>query len=432
MNNKLLVLLLLFLGLFVSSLVSQRGELLWLAFPFLVYLATGLFKFPALENILLLAKRRLRRIDAGGQPLIEVEVVIRNNGDHLPCLQVTDSQPYGDGALHGQIGVRDSVPKDGEAILKYSFAEKRGRYAWQSTRVRVSDPFGLVCADLALPALAEISIQPERENFQRLPLQPLRTLHTPGIIPAHRAGSGTDFWGVRLYHPGDSLRWLDWRLNARHPGQFFTREFEQEEAADIGLILDARRETDLRVGEDSLFEHSVRAAASLSEGFIHQGNRVSLLVLGQTIIRVFPGYGKYQLNRILHSLSAIRSSTSGKLISLHYLPIQMFSNRALLLVLSPLTKSDIRFFPRLRAAGYQAMLVSPDPYDFIYPTVAKGPDSQRGYLLARRERRIQLQAISQLNVKVIDWQVSQPLYPLIRSSLGHLRGHGETRAQYGA
>jgi len=50
-----------------------------------------------------------------------------------------------------------------------------------------------------------------------------------GSIPARLGGSGTDFFGVREYHPGDSLRSLDWRLTARHPRQFFTKEFEQEE-----------------------------------------------------------------------------------------------------------------------------------------------------------------------------------------------------------
>lgn len=432
MNNKLSALILIFLGLLVSALILKRGELLWLAFPILIYIAVGLVSFPARNTVQLYGQRQLRRIISGGQPVIEVEVHIRNQGGTLSCVQVSDRQPAGVKVMDGEAGLITAIIKNGQASLKFSFKEKRGHYAWQFTQVRICDPLRLMSFDLPLPAAAEISIQPERENIRRLPLRPNSTLHAPGLNPARRAGSGTDFWGVRSYHPGDSLRWLDWRLNARHPGQFFTREFEQEEAADIGIILDARRETDLFVGEDSLFDHSVRAAASLAEGFIHQGNRVSLLIWGKTIVRVFPGYGKYQLNRILHSLSSISSSTSGKTIGLHYLPLEMFSNRALLVILSPLTRTDSLFFPRLRAAGYQAWLISPDPYDFIYPSVAKDLDSQRAYFLSRQEHRIQLQAIAQLNIQVTDWQVSQPLLPLIRSSLGHLRGHGEVRTFYGA
>ena len=40
------------------------------------------------------------------------------------------------------------------------------------------------------------------------------------------------------------LRRLDWRLTARHPRQFFTKEFEQESIADVGLIVDARGSND--------------------------------------------------------------------------------------------------------------------------------------------------------------------------------------------
>ena len=432
MNSKLLTLFLVFLGLFVTALLAQRGEILLLGFPFLIYGTIALARYPARDGVRLKAQRRLHQTDINGQPVVEVEVIVHNQGDSLPSIQVIDSPPEGVKIIAGQAGMKTFGIKGGEVALKYSFLEKRGHYAWKSAHVRYGDPFGMMHTDLYLPAPAEISIHPERDIYQRLPLRARTTLHAPGSVPARRAGSGTDFWGVRPYHPGDSLRWLDWRLTARHPGQLFTREFEQEEAADIGLILDARSETDLWVGEDSLFEHSVGAAASLAEGFLHQGNRVSLLVLGQTVIRVFPGYGKYQLNRILRCLSGVRSSSSGRAIGLHHLPLRMFSNRALLVILSPLTRADSSFFPRLRAAGYQAMLVSPDPYSFIYPTLPQDANNQRAFTFASQDRRILLQAIKRLNIRVIDWQVSQPLYPLVRASLGHMRGQGEDGVGYGA
>ncbi len=432
MNRKLLTLILIILGLFLAALFLQRGEVLWLAFPFLAYIAVGLLKYPALDTINLHANRQLRQNNLDGQPKIEVEVIINNQDTSLPCIQVIDDRPEEVMDSERKVGLTTSLADDDVVSLKYSLPLKRGQYAWKSTHVRISDPFCLLSSDLDIPAPAELSIHPEPENLLRLPLRPHHTLHAPGSIPASRAGSGTDFWGVRLFHPGDSLRWLDWRLNARYPGQFFTREFEQEEVADIGLILDARTETDQIMGGESLFEYSVRAAASLAESFIHQGNRVSLLAFGKRILRVFPGYGKHQLHRILDTLSGTRTSSPGRLLGLHYLPLEMFSNRSLLIIFSPLTRADRLFFLRLLAGNYQSMLISPDPYDFIYPTIAKDGDCQRGFFLARHERRIQLQSIARLKVKVIDWQISQPLYPIVRTALGHTRGHGESRAFYGA
>ncbi len=421
MSNKLLTLLLLFLGLLIAALIFRNGSLVWLAFPLLVYIGVGLLQYPADDAIHLQAHRSISQADSA----LEVEVTLLNQGITIPSLRIVDHQPEGMKIVTGQNETSASVLSGGEARLKYSFLQKRGRYAWDSIQVWAGDPLGLMMTELTLPAPAEISVKPEQENYRRLSLHPNSTLHSPGSIPARLAGSGTDFWGVRLYQPGDSLRWLDWRKNARHPGQFFTKEFEQEEIADIGLILDARSESDLQVGEDSLFEYSVRAATSLADGFVHQGHRVGLLVLGKKITYVFPGYGKHQLNSLLRCLSMVRSGTSGKLIGLHYLPMRMFSSRSLLVVLSPLTRSDSQFFPRLRASGFQVLLISPDPYDFADSTLSKDQDSQRAFLLARQERRIQLQKIARLQIQVIDWQVSQPLYPLVRSALSRQRGQLE-------
>ena len=227
-----------------------------------------------------------------------------------------------------------------------------------------------------MPAEAKIQIHPELNKFRPFPLRSQRTLHSAGSIPARQGGSGTDFWGVREYQPGDPLRRLDWRLTARHPHKFFTKEFEQEEIADIGLILDARQKTNLQIGEDSLFEHAARATASLAEMFLRQGNRVSLLVYQRHYASVFPGYGKLQLNRILHTLARITPESDSSFNSLHFLPTHMFSSHSLIVMISPLLAGDWQLFRRLRAYGYQVLLISPDPLDYARPILPTDRDSQ--------------------------------------------------------
>lgn len=425
MSPKLRTLVIISLSLLVAALGFKSGDLLWLVFPFLAYLGVGLLHFPATDSVCVQAQRQIRQAHFDGAPVLEMTVTLCNQGAAIPVLRVVDALPEGGKLVTGSPEMTSFVDWGEEVRLNYAFAQKRGRYRWNTIRVWVGDPFGLMSVELSLAAPAEISVQPEVENFRRLPLRPNSTLHSPGSIPARLAGTGTDFWGVRLYQPGDALRWLNWRMNARHPGQLYTKEFEQEEVADIGLILDARSETDLRVGADSLFEHSVRAAASLADGLIHQGHRVGLLALGKTIFQVFPGYGKNQLNRILGCLAMIQSSSTGETIGLHYLPLGIFARGALLVVLSPLTRSDSLFFPRLRASGYQGLLISPDPYDFLASSQAQERLSQQALALARQERRVQLSAIARLHLQVIDWPVRQPLYPLVRSAFVRDRGQRE-------
>ena len=190
-------------------------------------------------------------------------------------------------------------------------------------------------------------------------------------------------------------------------------------------MLDARQKTDLGVGENSLFEHSVRAAASLAEVFLRQGNRVSLLIYGKHIISLFPGYGKVQLNRILHALSQASPEADEGLDSLQFIPVQSFSSHSLILILSPLAQDDWRLFPRLRAYGYQVLLISPDPVDYARQMLPGDPVTGLAARFTQVERHLEIVKITRLWIPVIDWQVNQPLAPLVRTALGHARNQKE-------
>jgi uncharacterized protein (DUF58 family) len=312
------------------------------------------------------------------------------------------------------------------AELKYTFTAPRGDFSWKSIKIVASDPLGLVETEMYLPASATIQIRPQVKKFKAIHFRPHSTLHSPGSIPARLGGTGTDFFGVREYHTGDSLRWLDWRLTARHPRKFFTKEFEQEEIAEIGLILDARPSIDLQIGEENLFESCVGATASLAEMFINQGHRVSLFVFGQTMLNAFPGYGKRQLHRIMSCLSKAKIETEKRAYAnLDFIPIRMFPSRALIVIISPLTSTDRSLFLRLRAYGYQALLISPDTIDFAFPTLAQDNVNRLAIRAARLERRLRLNDIAQMQIPVIDWQIKQPLFPLVQNALSRSRGQRE-------
>ena len=432
--NKALILLLIVFSLLLTALVTQNADLIWMALLCFVYLGTGLLQSPSTREIRLSATRSVEKDTTHALATIEVSVVIVNQGTAFVRLCLSDPLQAGMSIKNGQnqqhlhlaaaeraVQMSAILQASEDAVFKYTFQSERGSFAWETIGVKISDPFGLIETELDLPAEAKIQVRPELNKFRPFPLRPQRTLHSAGSIPARLGGSGTDFWGVREYYPGDPLRRLDWRLTARHPHKFFTKEFEQEEIADIGLILDARQKTNLRIGEDSLFEHTARATASLAEVFLRQGNRVSLLVYQRHIASVYPGYGKLQLNRVLHTLAQITPESDDSLNSLQFLPIRMFSSHSLIVIISPLMADDWRFFRRLRAYGYQVLLISPDPLDYAQPILPTDLDSRLATRLTRLERQIEINHIAQLWIPVIDWQVSQPLAPLVRNALRQTR-----------
>ncbi len=417
MNNKVLTLALIVAGLLLIALTLRSGEVAWMALPFLAYLALGIIKSPAADRVRLSAARSLEVKREAGLSTIEVSVRVINQGAEIESLRLSDPLQPGMLLTNGQISQTAALRPGEETLLKYTFQSERGSFEWKEVQAVVSDPLNLVNSTIEVPAEAGVQVQPVLSHFKPFPLRPQRTLHSAGSIPARLGGSGTDFWGVREYRPGDSLRRLDWRLTARHPHQYFTKEFEQEEIADIGLILDARFKTNLQLGSESLFDHSARAAASLAEVFLQQGNRVSMLIYCQNDIILYPGYGKRQLYRILSALAKVKIEPDSKMDSLQLVPLQMFSSNSLILVLSPLAANDWPLFPRLRAHGFQVLLISPDPLDYARRVLPTDPIGGMAARLARLERRTEIGRIAQLWIPVIDWQVDQPLSPLVRSAL---------------
>jgi uncharacterized protein (DUF58 family) len=436
MTRNALLLGLLSFGLLVAALATRNGALALMALPFLACFAAGVWAAPVREGLHLQAERSLRLAPDGDATVVGVDLTVRNASAGPLWLQIDDPTPDGVELASGSARRRAALAPGEETALHYAFRAERGSFSWRTATVTASDPLGLFEQRLALPAAAAcpvppprppiraITLRPPRRPFHSIPLRPETTLHTLGCIPSRLGGTGTDFRGVRDYYPGDPLRRLDWRLAARHPGRFFTKEFELEEAADIGLILDARPEADMRVGRQSLFEHSVGAAASLAETFLRQGHRVSLLVFGGRLKMVYPGYSKAQLNRILGALAQARADPAAAGRGLTYLPLQSFSTRALLVVLSALTADAEPFFRRLRAHGNQGLLICPDAIDFALGAHPAEWGCSPGVRLARVERRLQLRAIGQLGIRVIDWRVGQPLSPLVYEAFRPVRGAG--------
>ena len=415
MNNRSLVLVLILCGLIISALIVRNGKVLLLALPFLIYLLIGILQAPS--EITLVADRTISKSSLIPQELFETRIVIKNQGKSLVNLHLRDTLFPSVTILDGKAISRLSLSAGESAELNYVSKAERGVYSWKWIHVCASDPFGLFELERDIPAVGEIQVRPAPIHIRNVPLKPRATLHAAGPISARLAGSGTDFWGIREYRTGDSLRRLNWRLSARHPLQRFTNEYEQEEIADFGLILDARRITADGAMEEALFEHSVSAAASLAENFLKRGNRVALLIFGETIVTLFPGYGKRQLNAVLRNLARAKLGENLPLSHLEYFPVRLFPSRSQIVMISAVDSRDLETYARLRANGYDVLLISPDPVDYAAQILPQNEINSLAIRAARLERAIQQKRILNLGIRVIDWQISLPLDAVIQASI---------------
>lgn len=417
MNRKSLLLVLILCALLMCALLTRNGRPLLLALPISVYLLVGYIQAPVELN--LTAKRALDKTSVTAGQAVEMQTVIKNQGMGLANLSLLDRLSPSVTLLEGSAEGRLALPPEGKTELRYSFTAGRGVYSWGAISARASDPLGLFVLESEIPTYAGLLVRPAPMKTRSLTLKPRYTLHAPGQIPARLSGAGTDFWGVREYRTGDSLRQINWRLKARHPRKLFANEYERQEIADFGLILDTRRLSGSESLEGSLFESSVRAAASLSESLLKNGNRVSLLVYGKPINSVYPGYGKHHLNSLLHSLSDARLGEYVPFSYLEYFPTRLFPARSVIVIFSIVDTRDLEVYARLRSYGYEVLLISPDPVAYAFSMLPRNQINSLALRAARVERFMQLERLVKLGVKVVDWQVDQPLESIIHKILNH-------------
>ena len=404
--------------LLLAGLALLNGKLLALTLPLAVYLLAALLYGPGEPQ--LSATRTLSADRVHEDTPVTVQLTLTNRGSRLEEVRIEDVVPRPLALMVGESRVLTTLAAGQTVELTYTVIARRGRFDFGDVRVTANEHLGLFRRQVTVQATARLLVLPKSLKLRRVAIRPLRTRGYAGPVPARLGGSGTDFFGVREYQLGDARRWINWRVSARHPRNLFTNEFEQERIADVGLILDARRRTDVHVPGDSLFEHAVRATAALAEAFLSDGNRVGLLVYGRFLDWTFPGYGKLQRERILQALARAETGESQVFENLDYLPTRYFPAQSQLVLISPLHRDDVPMLVRLRARGYQLLVIRPEPLGFEARAFEPTPVVELATRIARVEQVLVLRCLQQAGIQVVDWPVDKPFDQVVHASLGRV------------
>jgi len=283
--------------------------------------------------------------------------------------------------------------------------------------VTANDSLGLSRKQMTLGVPSQLFVLPEAMRLRKVEIRPRRTRVYSGLIPTRQGGPGVEFFGVREYQPGDSLRWINWKASARHSKALYINEFEQERVADVGLIVDARQRSDVASSQGSLFEHVIQATATLADALLNGGNRVGLLIYGGHLDWTYPGYGKIQRERIFRALARAEQGDSMVFEGLEYVPTSLFPARSQLILISSLLAGDLEVLFRLRARGYSLLIVSPDSIAFEERSLRESQDVELATRIARLERELLLRKLRQAGITILDWNVETPFHQAAQVTL---------------
>lgn len=422
MKRNLFIYFLLVFVFLLLGVATLMGEFIALAMIFLVLGIASILNQPPTPQLHF--ERRFSPMRIRQSVPLEITLTVTNQGSQrLTDLSVQDYLPRGIRVLKGQTNLLTTLDAGESAVIEYTIQAKRGQYQrFVSTYTSQQALAGYEISG-QYEDESPLLVYPKTENLSPVKIRPPQTHGFAGSIASRRGGSGVDFFTIREYQPGDPQRHINWKASARAHQALYTNIFEQEQVANIGIILDARQRINLRKGSHSIFEHSVNAAAALGERFIKDGHRVSLLIYGSGKRRVFPGYGRQQERRILDAVTAVAPVVNFALTNFDNLPVQFFPAKSQIVLISPILQDDIPYIRRMRMRGYGVMAVSPNPVKLV----AQEDTESTAYRMAAAERAFILQQLRQIGAQVIDWDVDQTLESTLQRAAFHLQGQQHLR-----
>jgi uncharacterized protein (DUF58 family) len=148
----------------------------------------------------------------------------------------------------------------------------RGRYAFDTVRLTIEDPFALARARLSKGEPEALVVYPR--------IVELATLFSEGGSHAQdgrrlllRRPTGYELHSVREHAEGESLRAVHWPSTARR-GQLMVKELEDAPRDEVVVVLDG----DASATSGEAFDVAVRAAGSILRSHLRRGRRCTLVV----------------------------------------------------------------------------------------------------------------------------------------------------------
>ncbi len=395
----------------IFGTVARNSLLVLVSVPLVAYLIISVAVSPGV-HCSIDVERRLSARTAYEDDEVLVTVRLRNKGAQLDLVEAIDTVPDGlrvaSGSSNGVFGLGP-----GET---YSFsytvrAAMYGNYRMGPLVVKVSDSQLTRVQDRTFDEFSTLKVLPKIVYVPKLKVRQPRTRNWPGEIVARLPGTGLEFYSLREYYPGDQVKRINWKASARTEDSLFMNQFMSELGGDTIIVVDARTVSEVGVPPNSTVTHSVRAAAVMAYRLLRDRNRVGMIVLGSTLSKVFPGFGRRQFDRILVALAETRPAEVWDIGLLGSFLSMFFSTRLQVVVISPLTDDRAtNSIIDIAGRGYEVLVVSPSPLEIGNSAAKDGEDRlyRLAEHLARLKRQNTLDSLRRF-AYVVDWNTNNPL-----------------------
>ena len=244
---------------------------------------------------------------------MSVKFIIKNTGLGIGFVEIYDSLPPQARIIKGSNYTLLYMKPWQEVSFEYSLKlPLRGHYHLGPVKMRVKDAFDLFYNERIEESIHSFSVFPQIEVLEEQVITSRAPKLLSGAMPLNVIGTGTEFYSLREFVPGDSLRSVNWKALAKK-GKMMVNETVREDVMDVILLVDAREVSAVGGGRDTPLEMSCRAAATYAKQLLDERNNVALMVYGDTIDRIDLDRGEHHLFKILTGRSSAKPQGNLKL-----------------------------------------------------------------------------------------------------------------------
>jgi uncharacterized protein (DUF58 family) len=243
--------------------------------------------------------------------------------------------------------------------------------------------------------------------------------HPRGLVGLHRSlrpGEGSEFASIRPFQWGDRLKRIHWARSLRS-GELHVTSSYADQDTHVAVIVDAHYDLGVSGGvsrSPSSLDHTVRAAAAVSEHFLHQGDRVSLQVFSaRTPVRVPAGAGRRHGRRILETLSTIVPSPQEE-TDHRQVRFGLRAGTLVVMISALISPQALTHAAMLARSGLSVVVIDALGQDITSPGEQE-PIGILAWRIRMLERAREVRRIQQAGVPVVPWLGPGSLDVVLRS-----------------
>ena len=184
-------------------------------------------------------------------------------------------------------------------------------------------------------------------------------------------GFAIEFSQHREYTPGDDVRHLDWKVQAKTE-RYYIKQYEQETNFVAHLLLDGSESMSYRSGDLSKLEYGKMIAACLAYVILHQRDAVALGIFDEKIQEYLPrSDNRDNLFKIMNRLAGFAPTRETKTASVLHGMANQIRRKGIVILISDFFDDEeeiIEGIQHLRFSGHEVIVMQVlDPSEIDFP-----------------------------------------------------------------